>query len=439
MRFFLPRHLLACSLALLLFAAACTSSADDSTTTSAGPGPSSSAGPTTTTEPTDVTTTTLPDLSGLDLPDEVIAQLEDLMTKTQEIRGLPFLETPTITVVGEAEFQSRVLAAVAEGLEDLPADQALYRLLGLLSETSNLEQMLRDLYGEQVAGFYDGELREIVVPTRAEGLSLVQQGTMVHELTHALTDQHFDFETHRTNMSDTDRWDEAAAFLALVEGDATLAELHWIRTLSQRDLGLLLGESLQADTSVLDSMPQFIQDSLLFPYLAGLGFVQALYEGGGWESVNDAYRTMPGLPGSTEQVITPSDFERDLPATITTRPLDIPGYELVVTSTWGEQGLRLMFDQILGESRSLTASDGWGGDYYHQWYDGSGNAAFVLVYIGDTVDDLQELRSALLDYQRSAVAEEDYVWVDEQGGYLHFVVADETSVGEMIKVAYGLD
>lgn len=440
MRILRSRQLLAWSLALVLFAAACTSSTDDSTTTSAGMETSSTvAGPTTTTEPTDVTTTTLPDLSGLDLPDEVIAQLEGLMMKTQEIRGLPFLETPTITVVGEAEFQSRVLAAVAESLEDLPADQALYRLLGLLSETSNLERMLRDLYGEQVAGFYDGEAREIVVPTRAEGLSLVQQGTMIHELTHALTDQHFDFETHRTDMSDTDRWDEAAAFLALVEGDATLAELHWMQTLSQRDLGLLLGESLQADTSVLDSMPQFIQDSLLFPYMAGLGFVQARYERGGWEAVNDAYQTMPGLPGSTEQVITPSDYERDVPASIPMRPVEVPGYELVVTSTWGEQGLRLMFDQILGESDSLTASDGWGGDYYHQWYDGSGRAAFVLVYVGDTVEDLQELRRALLDYQRVAVAEEDYVWIDEQGGYLHFVVADDPAVGEMIKVAYGLD
>lgn len=439
MRILRSRQLLAWSLVLALCVAACTPSTDESTTTTDGSGPSSTAGPTTTSEPTDVTTTTLPDLSGLDLPDEVIAQLEDLMVKTQEIRGLPFLETPTITVVGEAEFQSRVLAAVAEGLEDLPADQALYRLLGLLPQTSDLEQMLRDLYGEQVAGFYDGELREIVVPTRAEGLSLVQQGTMVHELTHALTDQHFDFETHRTDMSDTDRWDEATAFLALVEGDATLAELHWMQTLSQRDLGLLLGESLQADTSVLDSMPQFIQDSLLFPYMAGLGFAQALYENGGWEAINDAYRTMPGVPGSTEQVITPSDYGRDVPVSIPARPVEVPGYELVVTSTWGEQGLRLMFDQVLGEAKSLEASDGWGGDYYHQWYDGSGRAAFVLVYVGDTAEDLQELRSALLDYQRGAVAEEDYVWVDEQGGYLHFVVADDPVVGELIKVAYGLD
>lgn len=426
-------------LAFALAAVACTSSSDDTTTSAGGNVTTTPSGPTATTEPTDITTTTLPDLSDLDLPDEVIAQLEDLVIKAQEIRGLAFLGTPTITVVGEAEFRSRVLAMVAESLADLPADQALYELLGLLSPGADLEAMLRDLYGEQVAGFYDGETGEIVVPTRTDGLSLVQQGTMIHELVHALTDQHFDFDSHRTDMADGDRWDEAAAFLALMEGDATLAELHWLRTLEQRDLGLFLAESLQADMTVLESMPRFIRDSLMFPYESGLAFVQALHNRGGWDAVNDAYRTMPGLPPSTEQVITPSDFGRDLPVEMSIRPVEIPGYELVVTSTWGEHGLRLMFDQVLGETRSLTAADGWGGDYYHQWHDGQGRAAFILVYVGDTPEDMEELRIALLDYQRIAVADENYVWVDEEGGYLHFVVAHEPAVGEMIKAAYGLD
>ncbi|HEX6947303.1 MAG TPA: hypothetical protein VF246_08125 [Acidimicrobiia bacterium] len=436
-----PR-LLAAVLAAALVLAACTSSSDDTTTTSTVGAPTTTlanGGPTTTAEPTDSTTTTLPDLSGLDLPEEVIAQLEGLMVKAQEIRGLPFLETPTITVVGEAEFRSRVLAEVAESLTDLPADQALYELLGLLSPDADLESMLQDLYGEQVAGFYDGDAREVVVPSQTDGLSLVQQGTMIHELTHALTDQHFGFNERRNQMAEEDRWDEATAFLALMEGDATLAELHWLQTLGQRDLGLFLSESLQADISVLESMPLFIRDSLMFPYETGLAFVQSLYNRGGWEAVDDAYRTMPDLPPSTEQVITPSDLGRDLPVEIPVQDVDVPGYELIVTSTWGELGFQLMFDQVLGEGSAVEASDGWGGDYYHQWYDGRGNAAFVLVVVGDTPQDTQELRQALLDYQSRAVADEYYVWVDEQVGYLHFVAAHDPTIGESLKSAYGLD
>jgi hypothetical protein len=432
---------LAGPLALALVMVACTASGSSTTTTStpegtAGPGTTAPIATTTTIPGT--TTTTLPDLSGLDLPDAVIAQLEDLILVTQDIRGLHFLETPKITVLGEAEFTSRVRDIVSEDLEDLPADEALYRLLGLLPKTSDLAGMLTELYGEQVAGFYDPEEREIVVPARSDGFSVVQRGTMVHELVHALTDQHFDFQEHQTAMRDGNRWDELAAYRALLEGDATLAELHWVWTLSQSELGQFLAESLQVDTSVLDSMPRFIRDSLLFPYDSGLGFVQYLHDRGGWEAVNEAYRVMPGLPGSTEQVITPADYGRDLPVDIPVGNVEIPGYELVVTSTWGELGLRLMLDQVLGESRSLTASDGWGGDYYHQWFDGQ-NAAFVIVYSGDTESDLEQLRRALLDYQRIAIAPEAYVWVDEEGGYLHFVVADEPAVGELIKAAYGLD
>src|SRR5690606_8736523 len=168
--------------------------ASATTTTAAG------GGQTTTVEPSDTTTTTLPDLSGLDLPAEVIAQLEDLMVKAQEIRGLPFLETPTITGVGEAEFRSRVMSVVAERLTDLPADQALYELLGLLPDGADLESMLRDLYGEQAAGFYVGDTREVVVPTRTDGLSPVLQGTSIHELMHALSDQHFGFNEDRNAM-----------------------------------------------------------------------------------------------------------------------------------------------------------------------------------------------------------------------------------------------
>ena len=47
---------------------------------------------------------------------------------------------------------------------------------------------------------------------------------------------------------------------------------------------------------------------------------------------------MPGLPGTTEQVITPSDFGRDLPIEVTAPEVTVPAYELERTSVWGELG-----------------------------------------------------------------------------------------------------
>lgn len=429
---------------LFVFAlAACT----DGGATSTSPGDAADPGAeaTTTTTPGATTTTTLaappvtaPDLTGLaGVSDVVRQQLAELIAEAQELRGIPFIEPPNIVVVTDAELEARVRSSIEEESEDFPADEALYKLLGLLGAEEDLEMLLLDLYGEQVAGFYDGETGEIVVPSRDDGFSLIQQGTMIHELVHALTDQHFGFDMTFQEMLDEERLDEATAFQALIEGDATLAEIMWVQQLSQEELGRFVAESLQVDTGALDAVPQFISDSLIFPYDSGLVFAQELYGIGGWDAVNDAYVTFPDLPASTEQVITPDDYARDLPLVVELPAITLTGYDLERTSVWGEESFRTMLDQEFSESASATAADGWGGDAYYQWYDGE-NAAFLLVFEGDTARDVEELRALLLDFARSSVPEEDFVWVDEEDGLLYFIAADVVEVGELIRDTIGL-
>ena len=392
----------------------------------------------TTTAPPPSTTSTPPDLSGLDgLSDEVKTQLETLIVAAQDIRELPFLSPPRISVVTPDELETRVRDLIEEDADDIPADEALYKLLGVLPPEIDLEVLLLDLFGEQVAGFYDGETGEIVVPAREDGLTILQQGTMVHELVHALTDQHFAFDPVFRTMIDDDRLDEATGYQALIEGDATLAEVLWIQNLSQQKIGQFIAESLEIDSSALDAVPDFLRDSLLFPYDSGLAFVQDLYQSDGWGGVNSAYVTFPSLPGSSEQVITPDDFERDLPMTVDIPTVTVEGYQLERTSVWGEQGFRTILAQVIGGSASARASDGWGGDSYHQWFDGE-NAAFLLVYEGDTARDVDEMQAALLEFAVASVAEEDFVWVDVDGDRLYFIVADVVDVGESIRAAVGL-
>jgi len=435
----MARHLVLLVL-LALTLGACDSGAGTATTM---PTTTTSAAPTTTTVPASTTTTTPqpqatpPDLSGLEgISPEVREQLEALIVAAEDVRGLPFLTPPVITVVSDAELETRVRESIEEDIEDFPADESLYKLLGLLDPEVDLLTLLLDLYGEQVAGFYDGDTGEIVVPSHEEGLSTLQRGTLVHELVHALTDQHFEFDSKFDEMIDQERLDLATAYQALIEGDATLAEVLWVQGLSQAELGEFVGESLEADTSALQSVPPFIQDSLLFPYDTGLNFVEDLYQADGWAAVNEAYTLMPDLPASTEQVIEPDDYGRDLPLEVEIPQFELEGYELERTSVWGEQGFRVMIDQVLGESLGGPAADGWGGDAYHQWFDGE-NAALLIVYRGDTERDLEELESALVAYEAAAVAEEDFGLVAVSEGHLYFVLADEIAVGEQISQTLG--
>lgn len=437
-------------LVLLLVVVACTDGSDTSSTTSESTVPAET---TTTVEDQPSTTgegapststsgaapTTEPDLSGLGgVSAEVIAQLEDMIRVAQQVRGLAFIEPPTITVVSEEELEARVRADIEEESDDIPADEALYKMLGLLADSADFQAIILDLYGEQVAGFYDGDTGEIVVPAREDGFSLIQQGTMVHELVHALTDQHFSFNPIFRAMIDEERLDEASAYQALIEGDASFAEVLWVQTLSQREIGEFIAESLGIDSSSLEAAPRFLKDSLFFPYDTGLSFVQSLYLAeNGWSQVNDAYGTFAGLPGSTEQVITPDDYTRDLPMAVAIPNIELAGYELERTSVWGEEGFRILLDQGTTKPVVVTASDGWGGDSYHQWFDGE-NAAMLIVYQGDTETDVAELERALLTFAEDSFPEEHFAWVEQFNGDLYFIAADVPAVGEQIRVAAGL-
>jgi hypothetical protein len=433
---------LALVVALALIVGACSRTSGETTTTSApettttvDDGTTSTSGQTTTT--TTLAEPTWEELPGIEsLPQEVQDELLALVRITEETRGLRFADPPIISVVTEEELEARVRQQIEEDSEDFPADEALYKLLGLLNEEVDLAALLTDLYGEQVAGFYDGDTGELVVPIREEGFSIVQRATMVHELTHSLTDQQFQFHDTYMAMFDEDRLDEASAYQALIEGDASMTELLYLQTLSQRELGEFFAEALDVDSTALDAAPAFIQDSLLFPYDSGLAWVQQHYLRDQWETINAAYSEMPNLPGSTEQIITPDDYERDLPQVVVAEAPPLTGYELERESVWGEFGFRIMLDQILGETAGIEAADGWGGDYYAQWFDGQ-NAALLILFEGDTDRDTEELRSALLDYALTAVAEEDWVWVEVFDGRLAFVAADQQAVGESILASVG--
>lgn len=435
------RSLIACLAALLLAACTATGTSDTSTTSSAGSSSTTTESSTTTTVET-TTTSTLPEptwteLPGVDsLPQEVQDELLGLVRKAEEIRGLRFQEPPNIKVVSDSELEQLVRDQVAESADDFPADEALYKLLGLLNQDIDLQALFTDLYGEQVAGFYDGETQELVVPMRSEGFTPVQRTTLVHELTHALTDQLFGFDEPYRALIDGDKLDQASAYQALIEGDASLAELQYVQGFTQRELGEFFAEALDVDSSTLESAPQFIQDSLLFPYDSGLAWVQSEYLQGGWQTINDAYSLFLTLPGSTEQIITPDDYQRDLPQAIQGNPPTLAGYNLERESVWGELGFRIMLDQVLGEADGIKAADGWGGDYYAQWFDGQ-NAAIMILAKGDTERDTEELRQALLDFALESVPDAAYVWVEVINGDVVFIAADEPPVGETILASLG--
>ncbi len=434
-------------LLVVVLVAGCTRSADPGTASTSGDAGSTttSVEPTTTTAPADTTTTgAAPDVSPVGLEDlspELRAEVLELVELTQEVRELRFLEPPVITVVTDEELAQRVRESIEEEVEDLDADEALYVLLGLIPPDGDLLALYTDLYGEQVAGFYDGDEGELVIPSDAS-LSPLQRSTLIHELTHALTDQHFDMSANYEALVEQERFDEAAAYLSVIEGDATLTEILYIQDLPVAEQQALISESLEADSTAFDAAPRFIRDSLIFPYQEGFAFTQRLFELGGFFEIEKAY-SKPPL--STEQIIEPRDFGRDLPIDVAAPVQTLDGYELIYDSVWGQLGFDTMFDQILGDDASRTASDGWGGDRYSYFYDGT-ESAMVLNYRGDSELDAEEMESALIAYIQTAMAVgaqsqisgftafsgDDFAAVSRDGSAVTFVAASDPAVGTIL-------
>jgi hypothetical protein len=81
-----------------------------------------------------------------------------------------------------------------------------------------------------------------------------------------------------------------------------------LQNLGPADFTELLQESQNdQSTSQLAALPPILRESLLFPYVQGLLFVQGLQLSGGWQKVDDAFGHPPA---STEQILHPESTGR---------------------------------------------------------------------------------------------------------------------------------
>ncbi len=87
-------------------------------------------------------------------------------------------------------------------------------------------------------GFYDPESGELVV--RGTEPSLFLQSVIVHELTHALDDQHFELDRPEVEEND----EHSFGFTALVEGNARTVENLWKDQLTDEEAAQLSSEEL---------------------------------------------------------------------------------------------------------------------------------------------------------------------------------------------------
>jgi hypothetical protein len=285
--------------------------------------------------------------------------------------------------------------------EEAADDALVFALLGLLAPGFDLYGLYLDLYSEQIAGFYDDEVKQMFV-VQGAGFGGAERVTHAHEYTHALQDQRFGLSEglgYNDEACEADS-ERCAGVQALIEGDATLLEQQWLLTYgTQQDWDDINRFYDNYQSPVFDSAPLFLQQDFLFPYESGYTFVNLLFLKGGWAAVDAVYADPPS---STEQILHPERYPRDRPIQLQVPDL-LPalgeGWREVDRDVLGEWFTRLVLQERLEAAQAEPAAEGWGGDYYLVFHhEGQDLSALVLLTQWDSLGEAYEFLPAFRQY-----------------------------------------
>lgn len=315
------------------------------------------------------------------------ADADSLLPRLQELAGLRALSPIKVGYKTRAQVRQYVLRQLDkdEPPGELRGEQATYAVLGLIPDTLQLRPLLVDLYTEQVGGYYDPDEKTFytVEGTPAAALKTV----LAHELVHALQDQHTDLDSLVARKRGNDRQEAAQA---AIEGQATAVMFAWAaeqaagRQLGPGelpDLAARLRPALELQNSqfpVYSRAPRIIQRTLIFPYIGGASFVQALWaKRGAFVAPLDSL-----MPQSTEQILSPQRFldTLDVPTELTLGPTPAPAWATVYENTLGEFETTIFLQQHLGAAATAT---GWDGDRFRVLSAPGGGYALVWYSVWD--------------------------------------------------------
>ncbi len=137
-------------------------------------------------------------------------------------------------------------------------------------------------------GFYSPVDKRLYV--RGTELTSALQAVLVHELTHAWQDQHFDLDSTSNFATNSDA---DMAWRALVEADAMYVENAYLASLSEADRNQANAINNSAKLGNYSSYEWLPILETVFPYAAGPNYIKRLRESGGVDAVNAAFKNPP--------------------------------------------------------------------------------------------------------------------------------------------------
>lgn len=307
-------------------------------------------------------------------PSSLFQQVDEMSASLSEITGWKIVHKVPSEMLSKETFRRYVDSRMKEsvGHEQLRAEEITLKMFGFVPPDFDLARETVDLVSEQAAAYYDyNKKRLYVLDSTAEGME--QRVALVHELAHALADQHHPLGKYLRKGSPDD--DAATARQAVMEGQATW--LTWAYV-SKRSGGKAevpqammdqLTKSLGAESSdfpVYSKSPLYMKEALIFPYNEGLRFQDAIFRKLGRAAFDQVFER---APESTQQILHPGAYlARKSPVEVDPPELkaslgkkEARKFRVLAEGSMGEFDHSVLLRQFVNEKEGAEAAAHWRG------------------------------------------------------------------------------
>lgn len=332
------------------------------------------------------------------------------MARVEYIRDREFKSAVPVEIISRDEYDP---SGGGGSLAYQAWNDQVWEGLWIVGEDTPVAQAFSATRGSSVGGFYSPSDDAITIITDSPGAPTINNGTLIHELTHALQDQYEDLG--RSGLSARTQDTQLAAD-GVIEGEANYVEDRY----NQRCEAVWRCVSSPGGGgggSVPENFNFGLFVTIFFPYSDGPVWVAEEVEREGWSAIAAAYEDPPD---SSEQIIHGTDEE---PIPLTFEDTSGGSWELFPNQgidgadTVGEASIFAMFwhqsrtyqagvvdVSALGERESpydtynyeSEPSAGWGNDLLVPYRNAAGDGAYVWKTVWDTTEDAREFQQAYI-------------------------------------------
>jgi hypothetical protein len=317
---------------------------------------------------------------------QLFALVDQLIKFSSDETGLPIKGEVKRKLISRPAFENYLKEKFDEDEEAkrMERSEIVLKKFGFLDRDFNLKPLLLSLLKEQIAAFYDPKTKTVNL---LDWVSVDEQRSiLVHELTHALQDQHVDLEKwsdatpHDVSTDakeDTDhlqRDELDTAREAVTEGQANAVMMDNIlkpmghSLIKDPDVVDVIKRDMAnaGDSPVLARAPLLLSEALMFPYREGLSFEQEVWMDKGQAAAFTGALDRP--PTSSWEIMNPREYEQKhiplVPLLPDIHPLVEKLYRPYDIGQVGEFDVHILAEIFGGENASRDLTPAWDGGIY---------------------------------------------------------------------------